>query len=96
MIRQAIAATRAYYGDPPALGMVTFVDEEKVRPAAAYLKRDFVGPIPIYGQVYRQAGFREVGRTKGGLLALQMLPEDMPAPEPPLAYYVGDLFGEAA
>lgn len=27
------------------------------------------------------AGFREVGETKGGLLALQLLPEDMPEPE---------------
>ena len=27
------------------------------------------------------AGFREVGETKGGLLALQLLPENMPEPE---------------
>ena len=27
------------------------------------------------------AGFREVGETKGGLLALQLLPGDMPPPE---------------
>lgn len=86
MVRQAVAATRACYGDPPALGMVTFVDEKKVRLAAARLRRGFVGPVPIYGQVYRQAGFREVGRTKGGLLVLQMLPERMPPPCPPIGF----------
>lgn len=90
MVRQAIAATRAFYGDPPPLGMVTFVDPERVRPCAARLKRGVIGPIPIYGQIFRQAGFREVGRTKDrGLIALQLLPEDMPEPEPPLGFQLG-------
>lgn len=52
------------------LGMITFVDARKVR-----RKRD-------PGRCFRKAGFREVGATKGGLIALQLLPHEMPAPEP--------------
>lgn len=66
MIRAAVAATRAHWPDVPDLGMVTFVDASKVRH-----KRD-------PGRCYRRAGFRDVGCTKGGLIALQLLPEDMP------------------
>lgn len=68
LIRDAVAVTRGYMGEPPDLGMVTFVDRKKVRG-----KRDF-------GYCYRMAGFVECGETKGGLLALQLLPPDMPAP----------------
>jgi hypothetical protein len=71
LIRAAVAATRSFYGDPPTLGMVTFIDRGKVRH-----KRD-------PGRCYRKAGFRVAGETKGGLLALQLLPAEMPAPEPP-------------
>jgi len=67
LIRAAIAETRAIWGDPPELGMVTFVDAGKVRH-----KRD-------PGRCYLRAGFRAIGHTKGGLLALQLLPADMPA-----------------
>jgi hypothetical protein len=70
LIRDAVAATRWYYGDPPPQGMVTFVDASKVR-----RKRD-------PGRCYRRAGFVEAGRTKGGLVALQLLPGAMPEPEP--------------
>ena len=71
LIRQAVAATRWKYGEPPPLGMVTFVDAAKVRH-----KRD-------PGRCYTRAGFRRVGFTAGGLVALQLLPEDMPeAAEP--------------
>jgi hypothetical protein len=66
LVRDAVAATRAFYGEPPPLGMVTFVDRSKVR-----RKRDF-------GRCFRKAGFRECGETKGGLLALQLLPNEMP------------------
>jgi hypothetical protein len=68
LIRAAIAATRAVW-TPPPLGIITFVDAGKVR-----RKRD-------PGRCYLRAGFRHVGETKGGLLAFQMLPDDMPAPE---------------
>lgn len=71
LIRQAVAATRAKW-DPPMLGMVTFIDPKKVR-----RKRDL-------GRCYRKAGFRHVGETKGGLIALQLMPADMPDPEPAL------------
>jgi hypothetical protein len=69
LIKQAVAATRAYFGEPPELGMITFVDRSKTRP-----KRDA-------GHCYIIAGFRPCGETKGGLAALQMLPEKMPNPE---------------
>lgn len=69
-IRAAVAATLAEWPDPPALGMITFVDAEKVRH-----KRD-------PGRCYLRAGFKRVGYTEGGLHALQLLPVDMPAPEP--------------
>ena len=74
LILQAIAATRAHYGDPPALGMVTFIDRDMVRPIMARGE-------PVWGWTWRKAGFREVGETKGGLLAMQLLPDAMPGPE---------------
>ena len=68
-IRDAIAATRWYWPDVPALGMITFVDADKVRH-----KRD-------PGRCYVKAGFRLVGKTKvNELLAFQLLPGDMPPP----------------
>lgn len=83
LIVAAVAATRAVYPDAPALGMVTFVDAGKVRP-----KRD-------PGRCYLRAGFRRVGETKGGLVALQLLPAEMPTPCAP-AGWQPDLFGEVA
>lgn len=70
LIRQAIAATRFHWGDPPALGMITFVDAGKVKH-----KRD-------PGRCYRHAGFIRDGSTEGGLVAWRLPPELMPAPEP--------------
>lgn len=70
LIRQAVAATRYAWGEPPALGMVTFVDRLQVR----------AKPDP--GRCYRRAGIRPCGLTKGGLVALQLLPADMPPPAP--------------
>lgn len=72
MIRDAVAATRWKWPEVPALGMISFVDENKVRKKAQP------------GRCYIEAGFKYVGRTKGGLLAFQMLPEDMPEAQPPL------------
>lgn len=72
LIKEAVAVTRWWYwGDVPALGMITFVDPTKVR-----RKRDF-------GRCYRKAGFSHVGYTKGGLVALQLLPDAMPDPAIP-------------
>lgn len=76
LIRQAVAATRYHYGEPPPLGMVTFINRACVRPT-------MVRGVPVWGWTYRKAGFRECGETKGGLLALQMLPDEMPEPARP-------------
>lgn len=75
LIVQAVAATRAVYGDAPALGMLTFVNRAKVRPT-------IVRGAPVWGWTYLKAGFHVCGETKGGLLALQMDRGDMPAPDP--------------
>jgi len=72
MIRQAVAATRWRWPDVPALGIVTFVDADKVR-----AKRD-------PGRCYLRAGFIRDGETQGGLYALRMPPESMPDAEPPI------------
>lgn len=71
LIREAVAATRWYFGEPPPLGMVTFVDASKVR-----RKRD-------PGRCYLRAGFARVGETKAGLLVFQLLPHAMPPAEMP-------------
>lgn len=75
LIRDAVAATIAFYGAPPALGMITFVDRSKVKPTMVHGK-------PVWGWTYLRAGFVEAGETKGGLLALQLHPAAMPPPCP--------------
>jgi len=75
LIIQAIAATRFVYPDTPPLGMITFIDRTKVRPIK-------VRGVRTWGRTWWAAGFREVGETKGGLMAWQLLPENMPDPEP--------------
>lgn len=74
LIRDAVAATRHFYGEPPELGMVTFLDRNQVRPIKTH-------GVKSWGWTWKQAGFREVGETKGGLLALQLLPQNMPEPK---------------
>lgn len=81
LIVAAVAATRWRWPDVPPLGMVTFVDTVKVR-----RKRD-------PGRCYLRAGFHVVGWTKGGLLAVQLDPDDMPGPVEPIGAQTG-LFGE--
>lgn len=77
LIREAVAVTRWFkmretsWLAQPEPGMVTFVNRDKVRP-----KRD-------PGRCYLKAGFKRVGETKGGLVALRLAVEDMPAPSPP-------------
>jgi hypothetical protein len=70
LIMAAVAATKARWPVTPDLGMITFVDQDKVK-----RKRD-------PGRCFRKAGFRRVGQTKGGLIALQLLPEEMPEAMP--------------
>ena len=72
LILEAVAATMWKWPEIPSLGMITFIDRDKVKH-----KRD-------YGRCYRRAGFIEAGETEGGLLALQLLPSAMPDMEPPM------------
>jgi hypothetical protein len=78
LIREAVSATRSKWADVPALGMITFVDASKTRK-----KRD-------PGRCYLRAGFRNVGFTKGGLVALLLEPSDMPAARYPLCELLAD------
>lgn len=57
--------------------MVTFIDRDKVPPIR-------VRGVATWGRTYRLAGFRDVGETKGGLMALQLLPADMPEAAQPI------------
>lgn len=72
LIRQAVGASLAWFGDAPTLGMITFIDQRKVEPTMVHGE-------PTWGYTYRKAGFKPVGKTKGGLLAFQLLPAEMPA-----------------
>jgi hypothetical protein len=73
LIRAALAVTR-WRWEPPAEGLVTFVDPQKVR-----RKRD-------PGRCFFKAGFVRIGTTKGGLPVLGIGPDAMPEPEPPWEY----------
>lgn len=89
MIRDALAASVWLYGDPPSLGMVTFVDPRHVEG----VKRR---GETIYGYCFLKAGFVHVGYTKGGLWAWQLLPEGFPEAAQPIGSQ-GLLFsGDAA
>jgi hypothetical protein len=74
LIREAVAATCWVWPTMPALGMVTFIDAEKIR-----RKRD-------PGRCFRRAGFSlaDPPRTAGGLIALQLAPMAMPTAVPPI------------
>ena len=73
LIRDAVAVTRGEFGEPPELGMVSFVDPKHVMPTK-------VRGRTVYGYCYLKAGFQHVGFTNGGLWVWQLLPADMPAP----------------
>lgn len=93
LIIDAVAATLAHYGAPPAHGFISFIDTRKTKrkrdPGRCYLKA---------GWTY--AGHRKTrdgcprchsgktpwpcGLTKGGLVAMQCKPENFPAPIPAL------------
>jgi len=73
LITEAVAATRWYWPEVPALGMVSFINVDKIR-----ARREG------WGKCYIKAGFKHVGETKGGLMTFQMLPVDMPEPIAPM------------
>jgi hypothetical protein len=77
LIRQAVAATRFIYGEPPDLGLVSFIDRKKVKPT-------IVRGNKTWGYTWIKAGFKICGETEGGLLAVQLLPKDMPLAERPV------------
>ena len=81
LVRAAVAATRAAWGEPPALGMLTFVAPDRVRP-----KRD-------PGMCFLRAGFHPFACTVlRRRLVLRIDPRDMPPPEAPPAAYQRDFF----
>lgn len=71
LIRDALAATRWKFGDPPELGMVTFLDKSKVKSIPVRGKE-------TWGRTWLLAGFMQVGKTKGGLLAFRIEPSFIP------------------
>jgi len=70
LILEAIAITRGYFGEPPSLGMITFVDSEKIKSSNP-------------GCCYKYAGFVKAGYAKDGKVCLQLTPERMPLPRTP-------------
>ena len=66
MIREAVAASLWYFGEPPSQGLITFIDCKKIK-----RKRD-------PGRCYLRAGFEAAGWTQSGKLVLQLLPDQMP------------------
>lgn len=78
LIREALSATRWYFGDPPDRGLVTFLDreKEKVEPIKVH-------GVETWGRTWLLAGFEHDGETKGGLLAFRIKPERIPGPEAP-------------
>lgn len=51
--------------------MITFIDRRKVTPV-------MVRGVKTWGRTWALAGFVAAGETKGGLLAMQLHPQDMP------------------
>lgn len=92
LIREAVALTLGRYGEPPDLGMVTFVDPRHV---PGFYVRTSEGRELRWGYSFWKAGFRFCGWSKGGLYALQLLPADMPEPMRMRSAQVS-LFDEAA
>lgn len=73
LIRDAVAHTRSKWPNVPDLGMVTFIDRQHVPPIRRRGQR-------LWGYSWLKAGFEHVGETQGGLLAMQLRPENMPDP----------------
>lgn len=93
LIREAVALTRWSWPEVPPLGMVTFVDTSRTRPkrdpGRCYLKAGFrpaVCPAHAWLDLILPDCAACQSRTVGGLVALQMWPEDMPDPLTPAEY----------
>jgi hypothetical protein len=79
LIVQAMAATRSELSEPPAAGLITFINPRKVR-----RKLD-------PGRCFLRAGFNVAGKTKRGLIVLRIEPAAMPPAAEPLPMH-GMLF----
>ena len=102
LIRQATAAIRWTWPDVPVLGMVSFVDADRVRhkrdPGRCYLRAGWHPAVcPKHGgsAASERAALRAPGcaaclsRTEAGLLALQVFADEMPPPESPIGGQAG-------
>lgn len=73
LIREAVAATRAFFGEPPAFGMITFVLPAAIRSTNP-------------GACFRKAGFLRAGEAKDGKPCFQLLPSAMPPACTPIGF----------
>jgi len=71
LIAEAVGITRHMMGEPPDLGMITFVNREKVKPTMVKGK-------PVWGWTYMKVGFEPDGETEGGLTAIRLPPLKVP------------------
>lgn len=85
LIREAVAITTGIWPRIPEMGMVTFVDTNKTRqkrdPGRCYLRAGFQPaycPRHAFLDLILAGCAACQGRTKKGLVALQILPADMP------------------
>lgn len=93
LIREAVAVTRWCWPIVPDLGLVTFVDTTQTRtkrdPGRCYLKAGFrpaACPEHAWLDLILDTCASCQSRTAGGLVAVQMLPADMPEPMPPAVW----------
>lgn len=86
LILEAIAATRWYWPDVPALGLVTFVDASKIQsenPGYCYKRAGFHRAVCPKHATKQTACAACHGRTEAGLLAFQLFPHEMPDAQMP-------------
>lgn len=87
LILEAIAATKWFWPTPPSLGLITFVNESKIKhkrdPGRCYIRAGFHRAVCPQHQIVRSDCSACAGRTEGGLLAFQLFPHEMPSAETP-------------
>lgn len=83
LILEAISATRWRYGDPPPGGVLTFLNPGRVRPKRDYGRASQAASSRA-GRCFLKAGFCDVGRTRRGLVVLQLEPSKVPTAVAPI------------
>lgn len=85
LIRDALAVTRSIWPNPPSLGLVTFIDTEKTKrkrdPGRCYIRAGFSPaycPMHAYLDLILPECAACQSRTKAGLVAVQMMPQEIP------------------